>query len=66
MIRIICTEIEYGAAAHVGGPGCITHKTFDVDIPELESWLMQPSKEKWSYCQRFCNGIEVTVEAVKP
>lgn len=59
MIRLICTEVDAGAAANVGGPVNVYHKTFDAELPELEAWLREPKKMSWSYTDRMFTGIEL-------
>lgn len=59
MLRIICVQSNYGAAANVGGPVCVTHKTFLVDCPEVESWLSTPKSENRTYEDRSIVGVEV-------
>jgi hypothetical protein len=55
MIRIICHEADAGMAANVGGPVRVTHKTFDVELPELETWLL----EQLAYGHRQVEGVEI-------
>ena len=59
VIRIIAFTADGGMAAHVGGPVEISHQTFDVDIPELEKYLLEPRLNKWVYINRGCVRIEV-------
>ena len=60
MIRIIVFEADGGMAANVGGPVLTTHRTFDVEIPELESFLSEPRKSKTMlYTNRGVVGVEV-------
>jgi hypothetical protein len=63
MIRLICSETDAAQCAHVGGPVTITHKTFDVDIPELERWLREPKVNQWTYTERRFMGIELIDES---
>lgn len=59
MLRIICCENEHTAAIHVGGPPEITHKTFDVEAPEVEQWLDRYKGEKGhQYNVRVIVGVE--------
>lgn len=55
-IRIIVTTTDAGAAAHVGGPVHITHKTFDIEAPELEAFM---AEQKRSFEYRCITGVEV-------
>jgi hypothetical protein len=57
VIRIVCTEVDAGAAANVGGPVHVRMKTFDVDIPELEAWLAPVANN--TYLDRSVAGVEV-------
>lgn len=59
MIRIICTEVCRGNAAHVGGPPEVTCKTFDVEVPEVEQWLREPKVMNDHYTDRTITGYEV-------
>lgn len=59
-IRIIAVEHNYGAAANVGGPSHVTHKTFDVEAPELEAFLKPRPGD--SYSERSVVGVEVLKE----
>ncbi len=55
MIRIICANNDFADAANVGGPATVTHKTFDVELPEVEAWL----REHVKYHSRSFQGIEL-------
>ena len=55
MIRLICSETDAGMAANVGGPVTVNHKTFDVELPEVEVWLTA----KLPYAERRFVGIEI-------
>ena len=69
MIRIICTETDFGDAANIGGPVIVRHKTFDIDAPEVEEWLRFPAEElkrlRAAYpsnniwISRFTHGVEL-------
>ncbi len=59
MLRIIIETIDYGTAANLGGPVNIIHKTFDVDLPEVEKYL-RLQNDRWSHGR--VTGIEI-VEA---
>lgn len=60
MIRIICVENEHTASVHVGGPPMIAYKTFDLECPELESWLFgYRGTSGHGYNQRSICGCEV-------
>ena len=39
MIRVIVQTCDANMAAHVGGPVETTFATFDIEAPELESYL---------------------------
>lgn len=55
-IRIIVTTTDAGAAAHVGGPVHVTHKTFDIEAPEVEAFM---AEQMHSYQYRCIAGVEV-------
>ena len=38
-LRIICREVDDGAAANIGGPVHTTMKTFLIEAPEVEAYL---------------------------
>lgn len=63
MLRIICVENDYGAAANIGGPVDISHKTFDVECAAVEEWLQARRLPKGSpgpsYANRSIAGVEV-------
>ena len=59
MIRVIVRSADRGAAANVGGPVDVEYRTFDIEVPELESFLHQPKKENWTYTFREVIGVEV-------
>ena len=54
MIRIICSNTDFSDAANVGGPTAVTYKTFDVELPEVETWLDE--QIRWN--SRSFIGIE--------
>jgi hypothetical protein len=54
-IRIIVREVETGAACNVGGPVNVSHKTFDIDAPQLEAYL----RVAQSYTTREVVGCEL-------
>lgn len=56
MIRVIVTTVNAGAAANVGGPVHVQHKTFDVSAPALEAFM---SEKLGSYTERSIAGVEV-------
>lgn len=57
MLRIIVRECDEGAARHVGGPVQTRHRTFDVDLPDLEQHLRGDGVP--DYVSREVIGIEV-------
>jgi len=63
MIRIICSESDSTAAAFDAGLVRQTHKTFDVDLPEIEEWLRN---KRNTYVERSVVGIEVIDGESKP
>ena len=56
MLRIIVTTADCSAAANVGGPVNVTHKTFDVAAPEVESFL---NEKLGTYFHRMVCGVEI-------
>lgn len=56
MLRIIVTTADCSAAANVGGPVNVTHKTFDVAAPEIESFL---NEKLGTYVHRTVCGVEI-------
>lgn len=42
MIRITVTTDDAAMSANVGGIVLTTHKSFDIEAPELEAFLRQP------------------------
>lgn len=58
MIRLILRETDAGAAAHDCGPVITKHKTFDVNLPDVETWLTAIV----SYGHREFVGIELLSE----
>lgn len=59
MIRLICCEVDGSIAAHVGGPVRVIYKTFDVDLEEVEAWLLA---EKSPWLQRSFVGMMALLE----
>lgn len=55
MIRLIVRSTNVGAAANVGGPVDIGFKTFDIEAPELESYL----SINQAYLSREVIGVEL-------
>lgn len=53
-LRIIVTTTD--AAANVGGPVHVTHKTFDVQAPEVEAFM---AEKMGSLEYRCIVGVEV-------
>lgn len=60
MIRIICSETDAGALAHGAGDLERSHKTFDVELPEVEAWLRESRPHGTdNYLTRQFLGIEL-------
>lgn len=60
MIRIICRERDDRAvAACAADHPEVTHKTFDIEAPELEAWLKEPEAMNDHYVIRTVIGVEV-------
>jgi hypothetical protein len=70
MIRIVVQTCDCGMAANVGGNVMISVKTFDVDLPELETHLREYEDElkhntrtnTITYWHRCVIGAEVLQE----
>lgn len=58
-LRIIVRTVDCAAAANVGGPVAVDHKTFVVDLPELEAYLRAPNPRTMAYATREVTGIEL-------
>lgn len=56
-IRIIVRQSDEGAARHVGGPVQTSHKTFDVDLSEVEHFLRATGQP--DYICREVIGVEL-------
>jgi hypothetical protein len=64
MVRLILREVNPGAAINVGGPVLVSHRTIDVDIPELERWLDEPRVLLHDhYITREVIGVEIITKA---
>lgn len=59
MIRIIVRTSDGAQAANIGGDVDTTFRTFEFSLPELEKFLNEPNKKKWSYCFRQVIGVEI-------
>jgi hypothetical protein len=59
MLRIIVREDNFGMAAHVGGPVQTTFKTFDVELPECEQFILEFEGVSGCYVTRTISGVEV-------
>lgn len=55
-LRVIITTSDATAAAHVGGPVNVTHKTFDIEAPEVEAFMRESMSE---FCNRVLVGVEI-------
>ena len=56
-LRFIVRECDLGAAMHVGGPVNTRHRTFDLDIHELEQHLRAEGQPE--YVRREVIGVEL-------
>lgn len=63
MIRIIVRECDEGSARNVGGPVQTRHRTFDVELPELEQHLRAEGQP--DYICREVIGVELIAHGVK-
>jgi hypothetical protein len=66
MIRIAIVTCDYGAAANIGGPVVNTLKTFDLEAPEVEKFLLEyemakstDKKESKLWWNRSVAGVEI-------
>jgi hypothetical protein len=59
MIRIIVRSIDEAGAIHLGSPVDISHKTFDVELPEVEQYLQEFAGKSGYYITRSIVGAEV-------
>lgn len=59
MIRLVMRQDDMGHAANSGGPVVTEYKTFDIEAPQVETWLRENSG---LYMQRQLVGIEVLPE----
>jgi hypothetical protein len=63
VIRIIVQTDDAQMAANVGGHVHTEHRTFDVDLPELEAFLREPHDQKWTYAHRQVIGVQLCAPA---
>jgi len=60
MLRIIIRETDCSGAANVGGPVHQNIKSFDVDLPEVEAYLLEyKGKGRIEYLTREVIGVEI-------
>jgi hypothetical protein len=64
MLRIIAHCCNAGMAANVGGTVHETHRTFDIELPELEAWLRANDGTHYSHAQ--VTGVEVLAPPAPP
>ena len=57
MIRILAKDDDATMAANIGGSVLSTYRTFDVDLPEVEAWLI--SRQGNAYAQAQIIGWEL-------
>jgi hypothetical protein len=57
MLRIICRRSDDCCTVNTGAPPLIEHRTFDVDLPEIEAWLR--SNPEFKYEQKQVIGVEI-------
>ena len=62
-LRVIVTTTDAEAAANVGGPVHVTHKTFDIEAPEVEAFM---AEKMHSYQYRAIVGVEVLQSKGQP
>lgn len=61
MLRIIVRTTDACTAAHLGGPGTpidVSFKTFDVDAPEVQTFLAE-WRRSGSHIDRCVVGVEI-------
>jgi hypothetical protein len=61
-IRIIAHSTDAEMAANVGGPVTTSYRTFDIDAPEVETFLRKPWR---NYEERGIIGIELLPEKIR-
>lgn len=63
MLRAIVEDVDAGAAANVGGPVIVAHKTFDLkgipDLTRLEAYLAEAKKWTGGFASRRVIGVEL-------
>lgn len=59
MLRIIVRTDDASMAVNVGGAVHTSFRTFEIDAPELEAFLREPTGKNWSYAGRHVIGIEL-------
>jgi hypothetical protein len=47
MLRVIVRMSDAGAAAHVGGPVYVEHRTFDIEAVDLEAFMRAGDDDPW-------------------
>lgn len=58
MIRLIIKTEHRGAAANVLGASCdVSYTTFDVDLPEVEAYLLEMKED--GYVNRSLVGVQL-------
>lgn len=59
MLRIVVRTDDAAMAANVGGAVKTEYRTFEIEAPELEAFLREPTGKNWSYVERQAIGIEL-------
>jgi hypothetical protein len=59
MIRLVIRSTDEAGAVNVGSPVDISYKTFDVELPEVERFLLEYAGKPGSYITRTIIGSEV-------
>lgn len=59
-LRVIITTSDATVAAHVGGSVNVTHKTFDIEAPEVEAFMREGMNE---FSNRVIVGVEIIESA---
>lgn len=59
MIRMIFIETDAGPLMGGAPRADVRHRTFDVELPEIEKWLSEPGEDHLLYMTRSFVGIEI-------
>jgi hypothetical protein len=65
MLRIICRVVDEAAAIHIGSLVSVKYETFDVELPQVEEFLLLHKGDTQYYQDRSVVGIEVIAKLDK-